>query len=102
MPEIGGRPIEFCEVNWRIKLRLKQQRSYLLRPPRKKASVRRRTAGEPPWKVCAVISTCGIEADDVEDILADVDADGREGLRGLAGVARHGLLLLIEAVSPSG
>ena len=26
-------------------------------------------------------------------ILADVDADGREGLRGLAGVARHGLLL---------
>src|SRR5206468_86862 len=38
-----------------------------------------------------------VEADDVENVLADVDADGREGLRGLAGVARHGLLLLIEA-----
>jgi len=27
-----------------------------------------------------------VEADDVENVLADVDADGREGLRGLAGV----------------
>jgi hypothetical protein len=34
---------------------------------------------------------------DVEDVLADVYADGCEGLRRLAGVARHGLFLLIEA-----
>jgi hypothetical protein len=37
-----------------------------------------------------------IKTDDVEDVLADVDADGCEGLRGLAGVVRHGLLLLIR------
>jgi hypothetical protein len=38
----------------------------------------------------------------VEDILADIDADGGKGLRRLAVIAHHGLLLLIEAVSPSG
>jgi hypothetical protein len=43
-----------------------------------------------------------VEANDVEDILADVDADRGEGLRRLVVIARHGLLLLIEAVSPSG
>jgi hypothetical protein len=43
-----------------------------------------------------------VEANDAEDILADVDADRGEGLRRLVVIARHGLLLLIEAVSPSG
>ena len=41
-----------------------------------------------------------IETDDVEDILADIDTNGGKGLCGLTGVARHGLLLLIEARKP--
>ena len=36
----------------------------------------------------------------VEDILADIVADGREDLPGL--LYRHGLLHLLEAVSPDG
>jgi hypothetical protein len=39
-----------------------------------------------------------VEADDVENILANIDADGGDGLRRPVVLARHGLLLLIEAV----
>ena len=41
----------------------------------------------------------GVEADEVEDILADVDTDGRKFACGWS-CPRHGLLLLIEAVKP--
>jgi len=42
----------------------------------------------------------GVEADDVEDIFADIVADVREGLPGL--LYRHGPLHPLEGVSPAG